>query len=603
MDKGKRRQGIVLKGVKKFFQYCWKLQKSYILLLLVGEICQVIIVICGIIFPKYIINMLFEEQQIPKTILFIILFLISLLLCNFGQALSRYFAEKSRDQMYCKFSISYAGHILDGDYQNMENPEYMDLKEKALKCMNSYGFAGIIFLSASLVGKVLLVLSTAIVVITLDIWILLLFFCLILINIRINNYIERKNAKLGLEEVLEKRKEEYIYQLGNEVQFGKEIRVYGLCNWALKQYREQFQAVHSFTKRKNSNTCITGIVGSFVLFFQQCIIYGYLVYQVFQERLSIGAFTMYLSAVFTFYMAVTEMFKIIGKLQQPAIYFKSFEEFINYPKREAPKTKECGSALLTRMEYSIRFEHVWFCYPGQEKYTLEDISFEVKPGEHIAIIGDNGAGKSTMVKLLTRLYIPDKGKILLNGRDIWSFSLEEYRKIFAVVLQDFQLFAMTIRENIALAESGAIEESKLKQAAEAVGLMDKINSLNKGFDTPLFKVFDEGGIELSGGEAQKVALARALIKNGKIMVLDEPTAALDPRAEYRMYQDFSKLMDGKTSIFISHRLASCQICDRILVLQHGKIVESGTHKQLLAAGGYYAKLFQIQSSWYQGEVG
>ena len=265
---------------------------------------------------------------------------------------------------------------------------------------------------------------------------------------------------------------------------------------------------------------------------------------------------------------------------------------------EAGKKTDIEGDALNNADYRIRFDHVSFRYPGQDRYALKDVSCEIHLGERLAIVGQNGAGKSTFIKLLTRLYDPEEGHIYLNDKDIKTIKGSEYRVLLSTVFQDYKLFAMTIKENIGLDKSGELDEKELDRVADTIGLKQKVDSLEQRFDTPVYKIFDEGGFEPSGGEAQKIAMARAFVKNAPIVILDEPTAALDPRAEYELYQDFDKLTENKTVIYISHRLASCRICDRIFVFANGGIEEQGTHDELMEQNGHYAEMFKAQAELY-----
>ncbi len=250
----------------------------------------------------------------------------------------------------------------------------------------------------------------------------------------------------------------------------------------------------------------------------------------------------------------------------------------------------------TQIEFT--FEDVSFTYPHQNECTLKNINLTIKNKERLSIVGENGAGKTTLVKLLLRLYEPTQGRILLNGIDIREIDYSEYLRLFSTVFQDFKLFAFKILDNITSLDNESGDLSKVNHCLEKAGLLSKINALEEGVETYLIKIYEENGVELSGGEAQKLAIARALYKDAPIVILDETTAALDPKAEYEIYTKFLSLVDDKTAIFISHRLSSTKFCDRIVVLREGEIAEIGSHSELLAQKGYYAELFSMQAQFY-----
>lgn len=233
------------------------------------------------------------------------------------------------------------------------------------------------------------------------------------------------------------------------------------------------------------------------------------------------------------------------------------------------------------------------------KDIYKNLSLKIKAGQKLAIVGVNGAGKTTFIKLLCRLYEPTEGEILLNGVNVKEFNKEEYYKLFSAVFQDIKVMAFSVAENVALKEIDNIDRDRVKDSLGRADLSEKINALEKNIDTNLLKIFDENGIELSGGQNQKLALARALYKDGDIIVLDEPTAALDAIAEYKTYLKFNELIGDKTAIYVSHRLASTRFCDVIAFFENGKIKEYGTHEELLEKNGLYKEMFQVQAQYYR----
>uniref|UniRef100_UPI0030795D70 ABC transporter ATP-binding protein n=1 Tax=Zhenhengia sp. TaxID=2944208 RepID=UPI0030795D70 len=242
------------------------------------------------------------------------------------------------------------------------------------------------------------------------------------------------------------------------------------------------------------------------------------------------------------------------------------------------------------------FKNVWFKYPQAEDYTLKDVSLTLNSREKMSIVGQNGAGKTTFIKLLCRLYEPEKGEILINGVNVKEYAFDEYTKLLSVVFQDYKLFSFTIKENMSFNQ--ACNEEELEIALQKSGVRDKVASLDKGVETSLYKNFDKEGTELSGGEMQKLAIARAIYKNAPIVVLDEPTAALDPYAEYEIYAKFNELVKNKTAIYISHRLSSCRFCDKIAVFDKGRLIEQGTHTELKEQDGKYAQMWKAQAQYY-----
>lgn len=283
-----------------------------------------------------------------------------------------------------------------------------------------------------------------------------------------------------------------------------------------------------------------------------------------------------------------------SELSYRATYLNEYDVFLS-----KPDIHYNGTLPVEKREddeYEITMEHVSFTYPDTKIPVLEDVNLTFSIGETVALVGRNGAGKTTLIKLLCRLYEPTKGRILLNGIDIRYYDYAEYAKIFSVVFQDFKLMAMPIGENIAC--SHHFNKERVVKSLERVGMKERVEAMEEGIMTRLYNK-NGRGIELSGGEAQKIAIARALYKDGPFVILDEPTAALDPIAEAEIYEKFNELIKGKTAIYISHRMSSCKFCDRILVMDHGKIAESGTHEELIKKEGIYAALYDTQANYYR----
>lgn len=240
---------------------------------------------------------------------------------------------------------------------------------------------------------------------------------------------------------------------------------------------------------------------------------------------------------------------------------------------------------------------MWFRYPNAEDYALKDVSLTIRPGEKLSIVGRNGSGKTTLIKLLCRLYRPQQGAILLDGVNINEFQETAYHRLLSVLFQDYKIFSFSVRENLSFQEKA--DADRIRAALSQAGILEKIEELPMGIDTPLYKNFDKDGAELSGGEMQKIAIARALYKDAAVAVLDEPTAALDPYSEYQVFSQFEKMAQGKTTIYISHRLSSCRFCDAVAVFDNGALVEYGSHEQLVRDGKLYARMWEAQAQYYQ----
>ena len=338
------------------------------------------------------------------------------------------------------------------------------------------------------------------------------------------------------------------------------------------------------------------IINFLAILIREGLVYGYLVYAFVIGQIGIDDFTMYLVAIVSLATAMnnlaTDLSSYVGFNQYVTDLYKFLDRDLIHNENNQPIPQD--------YTYEIEFKNVSFKYPNTDKYILKDFNLKIRKGEKIAIVGINGAGKTTLVKLLTRLYDLEEGEILLNGININQFDKQEYYRLFSVVFQEFKMFAMSVKENIAL-DFENIDEDKVSDSLIKVNLSDKVQSLPKGLDTSILKIMDPQGVEFSGGENQKFAIARALYKDAPVVILDEPTASLDALAEQEIYEEFNELIKDKTAIFISHRLASTKFCDRIVLINNSSIEECGTHDELLRNKKYYYEMFMMQAKYYNSK--
>lgn len=333
---------------------------------------------------------------------------------------------------------------------------------------------------------------------------------------------------------------------------------------------------------------------------QNVLLYSVLIYMILNKGMTIADFVLYIGLVETFSVATSDLFANMVWMNMNKLQMDDFRTFMDW--KEDVADIEKNEETITDIDlngYEFRFENVSFHYPGYEKYVLKNLNLTIKAGRKLAVVGVNGAGKTTLTKLLMRLYEPTEGRILLNGVDIKMYDRSTYYKIFAPVFQNVEVFAFPIWENVSMKEEADTDMGMVKTALERSGLDKKIEKYEKGMETQLLKIFDAEGIDLSGGERQRLAMARALYQNRSVIVLDEPTAALDALAEDRMYQEFNRMVEGKTSIFISHRLSSTRFCDQIVLFENGSVVETGTHEELMKKDGKYAQMYHIQAQYYR----
>ena len=397
------------------------------------------------------------------------------------------------------------------------------------------------------------------------------------------------------EEAAYQKKIDYIAQKTESIQLAKDIRIFGLRPWLSDVYEGTMRLYEAFINRRERIYTGACVVDAFLSLARNGIAYAYLIRLTLAEGLPASQFLLYFSAFTGFSTWVTGILQECSTLHKESLDLSTIQEYLHLPE---PFRFADGAPIPPADRYELRLDHVTFRYPGTEKPVLQNLSLTLRPGEKIAVVGLNGAGKTTLVKLLCGFYDPDEGRVLLNGQDIRQFDRRAYYKLFSTVAQEISELDITVAQTVAQAVDG-IDMDRVKACVEKAGLAEAIASLPQGYDTHLGKQVYLDGVELSGGQTQRLMLARALYKDGAFLVLDEPTAALDPIAESDIYQKYNEMTAGKSSVFISHRLASTRFCDRILFIKDGGIAEEGTHEELLHKGGAYAKLFEVQARYYQ----
>lgn len=602
LKSGKTQRLPITRDTLKFmFRLVWREKPILFLLFFLDIVFEVSMKMIEIILPKFIIDEVAAilgggavEEHLPRAALFVGLIvglhLIVIILDNINGQLFTFI-----NQWFTEYiDIKIGEHAMKMDFEHTENPEALDALNKAKEGMDWYsgGVFGIMFALvmmvrnvAMLCGVIMLILMTCPLLLPVQILSLII---ITIFNARNNNI----DAASFLKRAKSNRVFGYVlYQLA-DFRLGKDIRLYEsadmMCRKADSYADEQIAVWIDRDKKKCKNSWVIDIVNSF----RDGLSYFYIGYMALTGAISIGDFSMCVASTSTFYWSLHAVVTGIQDINKKCAYAHRYIEFMDYP-AAMPK----GNSPVKQGEHIIEFVNVSFCYPRTENYVLRNINITIKQGEHLSIVGLNGAGKTTFVKLLCRLYDVTEGAIFIDGVNIKDYSEEEYRKLFAVVFQDFFLFAFSLRENIAL--TGESDDEQINETLKQSGLYEDVQKLEQGLDTMLFKGFDEKGIDLSGGQRQKAAISRALYRNSPVVILDEPTAALDPVAEYEIYRRFNVLVGGKTAIYISHRLSSCKFCDRIAVFADDTIKEYGTHDELVSrTGGIYAEMFAAQAQYY-----
>lgn len=414
----------------------------------------------------------------------------------------------------------------------------------------------------------------------------------------VNKYINAWGYRNRDEQSEYTKKLNFLRDRAEDTTLAKDIRIFGLRPWLEELYEKTLRLHQAFVTRGEKVYIWANVLDVVLSFLRNGVAYFYLIGMALEQGLPASEFLLLFNAVGGFTDRISWVFHELAQWHTHSLEISVVREFLELPEPfrfEGGKTPERPADGA----YEIELRNVSFRYPKAEQDILHNINLTIRPGEKLAVVGQNGAGKTTLVKLICGFYDPTEGAVLLNGTDIREFNRREYYALFSAVFQQFSVLDVTLAENVAQQEN--IDMDRVKACVDKAGLTGKVESLTQGYETHIGRQVYEDGIELSGGETQRLMLARALYKGAPMLILDEPTAALDPIAENEIYLKYNEMTKGCTSVYISHRLASTRFCDRIILIADGKISEEGTHDSLMAYGGLYTEMFEVQSKYYREE--
>ena len=574
-------------------------EKKVILLSLLSALTAVALNLINLYVPPTILSVVERKASVTELIVTIVVFVAALMFVSAASAYVNTNTLYGRISTRCEIITQLNKKAATTSYPNIYDEKFKGLKIKAQESINSNRAATeaiwttLTELTTNMIGFVFYVVLMS----SVQPLLLIAIIVTTVISHFVSNHLNEWGYRHRDEESEYTTQIYYLDRRSSDVALAKDIRIFNLRSWIDELCAKGMAAYTAFQNQAQGVYLWARIVDLVLTFLRNAIAYAYLIGLVIGDGLSVSQFLLFFSAVGGFTAWVSGILGGFRMLHNQSLDISTVREYLEYPE---PFKFEDGEPIDAKANglYEIKLENVSFRYPDADNDTLTNINLTLHPGEKLAVVGLNGAGKTTLIKLICGFLDPTEGRVLLDGKDIRDYNRRDYYKMFSAVFQEFSLLAGTIATNVAQ-DSVGIDMERVVDCIEKAGLRKKVESLKDGYETYLNREVFEEAMLLSGGETQRLMLARALYKNAPFIVLDEPTAALDPIAESEMYQKYNEMTSGKSSIYISHRLASTRFCDRIIMIADGGIGEEGTHEKLLKAGGKYAELFEVQSKYYK----
>lgn len=589
-----------MKTIWTFVKQVWKVSPAYVLLILLNGLIGGGKIILNMVLPMFLIDELTGGRDVKKLILFGTCIVANNVIMTFiTDSLQKY--RDVKDEWVQNVMVEKLGErIMNLEYSYLENTYYLDLKERAIFAVqNQSAIVAIITLIANTVQGVITLAGLMVILFTLGpvlmtaiaIGVVLM---ILIVKAASGTMVALMNRIIPINRIFG-----YYAGVAADKPAQKDLRLYHMDKLVTEKIRQSNETTCDEFDVANRKMGLANGANGVITEFISAFTYGYVgirtISDMFGSRITLGSLTMYVSSAITFSSTIIQFGENLIGLWQNSQFLVPYQEFMALKE----ETIEDGGVPMDDIVETLEFRNVSFTYPKAEKPVLKNVSFAVKKGEKISIVGLNGAGKSTLVKLICRMYKADSGEILVNGRDIYDYDYLSYMNVISAVFQDYKLFNFTIEENISCRESGA-DENRVNYLIDEVGMREKIDTLPEGIHSRFGKEYDEDGVELSGGQGQKIAIARALYKKASMVILDEPASALDPIAEAEIYEKFNSLVEDKTAIYISHRMSSSVFCDRILIIDGGTVSDFDTHENLMKkTDSLYYKLFTSQAENYK----
>ena len=595
---------------RRAIRHLFSLSRAYATCLILNAFLQSLLPYVPIYFSARLIDALYERQPVQTLALYVALTVGIVFLMSLASAYLISRRDIADNELYLNEQWAFSEKAMQMAYASIEDPEVTLLRKRiAMESQTGYDLWYLTSSTEKLVFSVTRILASL--SMTLSFFFLegipflmkLGFVGGILLTILCGALTSRKSESMFSHfmnvavhmNVFNGKYNDYIGHYSS----GKDIRLYGMSDGLLALITDTMTEYHRHSLEMCRKQAILKAADEAMNHILRFCVYMILLYAALCGQITVGSIARYVSCVMLLLTAASEA---VANVQRALVNHTYLKRYFSY--LDIPNPMYQGSLTVEKRddnEYFVEFRDVSFRYPNTDTYALRHVNLKFKIGEKLAIVGKNGSGKTTFIKLMCRLYDPTEGEILLNGVNIKKYDYDEYMSIFSIVFQDFKLFAFRLGQNMAV--SPEYDKKRAMQCLERAGFGERLAAMPEGTESYLYKEFDESGIEISGGEGQKIALARALYKDAPFLILDEPTAALDPVSEYEIYSSFNEIAGDKTAIYISHRLASCRFCDKIAVFDAGSIVQTGSHGALIAdENGIYHELWHAQAQYYREDL-
>ena len=595
----------VLSVIKRMLAHLWEQDRKQYGRILLYTLMAAVYPFMAVVLPKIAIGILEQggDSAAENLIVAMAGYLVIAGVLTMGLNYLRSYIQTRNMRVRLLYFGDLARKLQTMDYSYHENAKFFEEYDKAMHAgnNNANGIEGLYNRMSELPAKLLTMLGMVVLAGSLSPLLLLALVGHVAVLMLTSKWTHDYEYARKEEQAKIRRKLNYYQRTTQDFSYGKDIRIFNLRSRIMENYQEELNAHLKLFAAIYNREFLLGLLGIGTLLLTNILTYGTLVQRVL-EGMPVSSFTMYVTLVTSLSALMLDFGKDLAFVWNEGEYVNDFYRLLDANLvAEGEKTMEEVLAGAENRSLEIVFDHVTFRYPGAEKNVFTDLNFTIHAGERLAIVGVNGAGKSTLVKLMTGLFAPTEGNIYINGVEIRQIKKAELYKLYSAVFQDFNILAFTIRENVGCMSEN-VDDARVISALEKVGLWKKVQDIPKGLDQMMLKVIDEDGTDFSGGERQKLSIARGLYKDAPMVIMDEPTAALDALAEAEIYENFSSLVEGKTAVYISHRLASTRFCDKIALFDADGLAEYGNHEELMEQKGKYYDMFVIQGKYYQEEA-